>query len=119
MVEKASKRIALPNYIKMYRDLIEKKFPERLNEFKVTLDKENLTSLEVIELNDLLFGKKSKEQEVHEHKYRAYDKQTILRIIRYQRQHQLNDKDLALHFKLSRNTIARWKRIFRNYINVL
>lgn len=112
MVEKTSKKITVPNYGRIYRDIIDKRFPERIDEFAEKLNKEHLTFFEVIELNDLLFGKKSKHEENQEQRYRAYDKQTILRIFRYQQQHNITDRELASHFKLSINTIAKWKRVF-------
>lgn len=115
MVEKTSKKVTVPNYSRIYKDLIEKRFPERMHEFVEMLNKENFTFFEIIKLNDLLFGKKNKNQETQEQRYRAYDKQTILRIFRYQKQHMLNDRELALHFKLSKNTIARWKSTFGGY----
>lgn len=118
MVEKTSKIIISPNYCKIYKDLIERKFPEKLAELSYMLIKENLNSYEVIKLNEVLFGKKSKKQQHQEQRYRAYDKQTILRILRYQQQKKLNNKELALHFKLSTNTIAKWKSIFGVYIKV-
>lgn len=117
MVEKTSKKVTGPNYSRIYRDLIEKKFPEKLHEYKVILSNDNLTFFEIVRLNELLFGKKNKEQEFQSQRYKAYDKQTILRIIRYQRQNKLNDQEIAVRFKLSRNTIRGWKKVFGSYIN--
>jgi len=116
MVEKTSKKVTAPNYSRIYRDLIVKKFPDKLHGCTVLLSKENLTFFEILRINELLFGKKNKEQESQEQRYRAYDKQTILRIMRYQNQKKLNDKELAVHFKLSRNTIRRWKKVFADYM---
>jgi len=117
MVEKTSKKVTGPNYSRIYRDLIEKKFPEKLHEYKVMLSNDNLTFFEIVRLNELLFGKKNKEQEFQEQRYKAYDKQTILKIIRYQRQNKLNDQEIAVSFKLSRNTIRGWKKVFGSYLN--
>lgn len=117
MVEKTSKKVAGPNYSRIYRDLIEKKFPEKLQEYKVMLSKDNLTYFEIVRLNELLFGKRNKEQEFQEQRYKAYDKQTILKIIKYQSQNKLNDQEIATRFKLSRNTIRGWKKVFEGYLN--
>lgn len=117
MVEKTSKKVTGPNYTRIYRDLIEKKFPEKLHEYKVMLSKDNLTFFEIVRINDLLFGKRNKEQEIQEQRYKAYDKQTILQIIKYQSQKKLNDQEIAVRFKLSRNTIRGWKKVFGSYLN--
>lgn len=117
MVEKTSKKVTGPDYIRIYRDLIEKKFPEKIHEYKVMLSNDNLSFFEIVRLNELLFGKKNKEKEFQEQRYKAYDKQTILKIIRYQRQNKLNDQEISVRFKLSRNTIRGWKKVFGSYQN--
>jgi len=113
MDKKAQKNRRLgPNYQRIYHELIQKKFPESLKEHETLLKKEHLTYFEIKTLNESLFGIKNKEQQSQEQRYRAYDKQTILRMLRYQKEHKLNNAQLAKHFKLSRNTVSSWIRIF-------
>ena len=45
-------------------------------------------------------------------KHRSYCKTTILKILDYQISHALNNTQLAQHFDVSRNTIAKWRRLF-------
>ena len=113
MDKKAQKNRRLgPNYQRIYRELIQKKFPESIQEHEPLLSKEHLSYFEIKTLNERLFGLKNKEQQLQEQKYRAYDKQTILRMLRYQKEHELNNVQLAKHFRLSRNTVTSWIRIF-------
>jgi len=98
-----------PNYNRIYIDLLEAKFPEKLKYFKSILDrKKQLSVLDVIKLNEDLFGVSCKERQ----KYRSYDKPTVLEILDYQKKNRLNDTQLATHFRLSRNTVATWKKKF-------
>ena len=41
-----------------------------------------------------------------------HHKTTILEILQYQKNNNLNNNQLADHFKLSRNTITKWKKIY-------
>lgn len=83
----------------------------------IFLEKDILTSLEVIELNELLFNNNRTEQHFSEQRYKAYDKQTILRILKYQHKEKINNKELAAHFKLSINTIKNWRKVFAAHLN--
>ncbi|UUV22312.1 helix-turn-helix domain-containing protein [Paenimyroides aestuarii] len=113
MDKKIQNRSIVPNYKKIYVDLLEKKYPHKKNDCAAFLSKEKLTSMDVLLLNDLIFGKKIKEQQDINQKYKSYDAASIEKILNYQKKHNLNDSELALHFKLSRNTVAKWKKIFQ------
>lgn len=43
----------------------------------------------------------------------SYDKSLIKYILEYQEKHELSNKEVANIYKMSRNTIASWKRIFQ------
>ncbi|KXH85990.1 hypothetical protein [Chryseobacterium kwangjuense] len=103
-------KITQPYYKKIYSDILIKKFPERLNEYESILSKEHLSVLDIIQLNRRIFG--SQEIFSENQKLRSYDDPSILSILKYQKKHELNNTQLAVHFKLSRNTIAKWKRRF-------
>lgn len=71
---------------------------------EIILSNDNLSSLDILALNNILFpDKKSK-------KFKTYDKESIKQILDFQKKHQLNDSQLARHFGLSRNTISSWKK---------
>lgn len=113
MVKKTQENGSLgPDYIRIYTDLIKEYFPERLEEFSSLLSKDILDFFAVTQLNKKLFGKKSYEEKELEQRYRSYDKQTILRILRYQKKNNLSNTQLANHFGLSKNTVIKWSEIF-------
>jgi len=100
-----------PDYKKIYYDLLAAKFPEKLTHFKPLLEKQReLSVLEVVVLNEAVL--KGKEDHRENQKYKSYDRSAILEILGYQKKNQLNNTQLALHFKLSRNTVAFWKKKF-------
>ncbi len=98
-----------PNYKKIFEDIIRKKclHPEK---YSLMLNKKNFSHLDVIKLNDLIFHKSNKDLSVR--KFRAYNKLTIMEILEYQKKNNINNTELSRYFKLSRNTIAKWKKCF-------
>ena len=70
--------------------------------------------MDVIHLNDTLFRNKSKKTQEIDQTHRSYDKNTINWILNYQEKHQLNNTQLANHFKLSRNTVTNWKKLLED-----
>lgn len=55
--------------------------------------------------NEIIFGKKTENQ-----KFKSYKRSDILKILDYQKKHKLNNIQLAKHFKMSRNTITKYKK---------
>lgn len=98
-----------PNYHRIYFDLIERKFPHRINEFRSALENHQMTTAEVILLNRNLFGNSREEEN---QKLKSYDKSDIIEILEYQKKHNLNNSQLSEKLKVSRNTIAKWKKLF-------
>lgn len=101
-----------PDYKRIYTDLISSKFPDKKKECEKYLNKENLSNLNIIELNQKIFGKSDKKIISESQKYRAYDKTTIFEILDYQNKKQCSNSELAAHYNISRNTITKWKKIF-------
>lgn len=101
-----------PNYIKIFEDIIANKCPERRAEFSLYLNKETLSIIDVIKLNNKIFGISDKETSDFNQKHRSYDTQAILEMLNYQKQQNLNNVQLANHFKLSRNTVSKWRRLY-------
>lgn len=108
----SKKQIIRPHYSRIYRDLIALKFPNHLHEFQEFIVKDNLTDFEIEELNKRLFKIKSKEQNKLLQRYKAYNEKTIMKILRYQKKHQLTNTQVAGHFNVSRNTITSWRKTF-------
>ena len=96
-----------PDYKRIYSDIINLKYPLKSEICKKILSKQSLSKIDLITLDKLIFGEAPENQ-----KYRSYDKKTIFKILDYQKKNNLNNVQLALHFKLSRNTVTKWKRIF-------
>lgn len=100
-----------PDYKRIFIDILQKKYPHKKEECKTLLNKKKLSVLDIIELNQRIFGK-NKESEQFNQKHRTYNKPDILNILDYQKKHKLNNSQLAKHFKLSRNTVAKWRKMF-------
>jgi hypothetical protein len=100
-------RTELPNYIKIYADLIMMKHPNKMKDCQYFLSKKNLTSIDVIKLNEIIFGKAPANQ-----KYRSYDLSTITSILEHQKRNGINNTELSRHYNVSRNTIKKWKETY-------
>lgn len=101
-----------PNYRRIYSDLLNWKFPNKKKICKILLSKEKLSALDVIEINRKIFGTADQEAEIFNQSCRSYDRSAILKILDYQKEHNLNNTQLARHFKLSRNTVTKWRKVF-------
>lgn len=100
-----------PDYRRIYSDIINFKYPEKIKSCKTLLQKKNLSVLDILKLNQNIFGMVDKQTETFNQKHRSYDKAAIIEILQYQEKHQLNNTQLALHFKVSRNSVAKWKKL--------
>ncbi|MDN3692311.1 helix-turn-helix domain-containing protein [Chryseobacterium tructae] len=90
-------------------DILELKYPEKKEICAEVLNKEELETLDVIMLNTMIFGDHKSNQN---QRHKSYDKNSILEILNYQKKNPCSNKDLSLLFKISRNTITKWKRIY-------
>ncbi|WP_223560215.1 helix-turn-helix domain-containing protein [Chryseobacterium lathyri] len=108
------KRTSLPNYKLIFTDIISKKHPEKKVKCQSILDKEDMSILDVIKLNEIIFEVNDKESLTNNQKYKAYDESAILHILEYQKKNKLNNIQLANYFKLSRNTVAKWRKNFQS-----
>lgn len=106
-MDREKQKITQPYYKKIYFDLLAKKFPDKVKECTSILSKAELGVLDIIQLNQRIFG--HHEVSADNQRLRSYDDESILRILEYQKKYKLNNSQLSLHFKLSRNTIAKWK----------
>lgn len=100
------------NYKRLYSDILNELYPSKISVCQEILDKKTLTVLDVLKLNKLIFEDEHKKNIKANQKFKSYSRQDILLILDYQKKHQLNNSQLANHFKLSRNTVTKWKKIF-------
>ncbi|MDR2235261.1 MAG: helix-turn-helix domain-containing protein [Chryseobacterium sp.] len=96
-----------PNYKKIYKDLVAMKYPEKEKQCRTIFRKEKLTPLDVLSLNHILFGYQKDNQ-----KFKSYTPEVIREILSCQRKKKLTNTALAKEFKLSRNTVTKWKKMF-------
>ncbi len=68
-------------------------------------------SIDVLQVNEMLFGNKKTHTESQQ--MRAYQPDDRIYILQYQQQNKLNNIQTATHFKMSRNTLAKWKKEIR------
>lgn len=104
----------MPNYKQIYTDIIIRKYPEKEDRCAAILAKVELTTLDIIKLNEIVFSNSDRQTTTINQQHKSYDKKTILDILNHQQQNKLNNTQLANHFKLSRNTITKWKKIYNN-----
>lgn len=104
--------MSYPNYKKIYTDMITTKHPDKLEICSDILRKSKLSTIDIINLQKKIFGSENVSTGQFNQRYKSYDKSTILKILEYQKENILNNSELARHFKLSRNTVTRWKKLF-------
>ncbi|WP_353164355.1 helix-turn-helix domain-containing protein [Empedobacter brevis] len=104
-------QIKQPDYKQIFLDILEEKYPNKKEKCSDILNQEPLSIIEIIALNKIIFDT-DKENEKSNQKHRSYSKAAIFKILDYQKEHHLNNSQLANHFNLSRNTIAKWKKVF-------
>lgn len=93
------------NYKKIFHDILDIKFPEKTELRRIVLEKEVIDFYDVLSLNKLIFG-----EEIKKNKHKSYDPSTIMKILHYQKENNLNNIETARKFNLSRNTVTAWKK---------
>ena len=83
-----------------------------MDQCKKILQKENLSELDILELNQKIFGNSELDAERFNQRHRAYNEAAIKQILNYQSKYRCNNTELAKYFKLSRNMVAKWKKMF-------
>ena len=108
-----------PDYKRIYIDIITKKYPHKMEECGRLLCKEELSVLDILELNKKIFGNTLKKNQVVNQKFKSYKESDILDILDYQKKNNLNNVQVSNYFKISRNTIAKWKRIYIEDVSII
>ncbi|WP_228442254.1 helix-turn-helix domain-containing protein [Chryseobacterium nematophagum] len=98
------------NYHLIFSDILNKKYPEKKKECRRIMEKKELSVLDVIQLNKIIFGPVDKETEEFNQSHRSYTVSSIFQILDFQKKNKLNNTQVALYFKLSRHTVAKWKK---------
>ncbi len=96
----------------MYEDMIMAKFPDKFETCRSFLQKEELSELDVIKLNNLIFNNISHNRPAGNGKFRSYKESTIIEILDYQKANHLNNSDIAKIYGISRNTLMKWQKLF-------
>lgn len=98
-------QVKTPDYKQIFWDILNLKYPEKKEICEPFFKKQHLSAFDIIRLNEKIFGSESP-------RLRSYSKSDILKILDYQKKHNLNNSELANHFRLSRNTVTKWKEMF-------
>ena len=69
-------------------------------------------NLDVLNINKTIVG----EGEKQDTSLRSYTVNDIFYILKYKKDNQLNNTQTAKHFKLSRNTVTKWIKIYGNSV---
>lgn len=102
----------MPDYKRIYTDILDTRFPHKKKDCESILNKEVLSHLDVIDLNTIIYGAVTAENWKFDKRHRSYNQDTIMEILQHQKKNKLSNRQLASHYKLSRNTVARWKKLF-------
>lgn len=100
-----------PDFCRIFQEITQKnERSEMLIEHIENIKEWN--SLTVIKMNEKVFAEPGRENLKCNQKHKAYDKYSIKEILNYQEKNNLNNSEMMRLFKISRNTIARWKKMF-------
>ncbi|SDI59346.1 transposase [Chryseobacterium jejuense] len=104
----------IPDYKQIYSDILQEKFPEKWTDVAIRNKLDTLSSaLDILKFNQLVFGEPEYMIGFNSQRLRSYDEESILQILRYQKKNGLSNLQISNDFKISRNTITKWKSIFK------
>jgi len=89
--------------------MIQMKYPDKKELCLPLLSKEEFTELDVISISNLLNDNQSLSRNKFNQTHKSYSKKAIHEILNYQKEFGLSDFATAIHFKMSRNTLKKWK----------
>jgi len=111
-MDREIQKISTPDYRRIYHDIIVRKYPDKKEKCLPILEKSSLSALDIIRLNTMIFDTATKDALLFNQRHRSYRPAAIREILKYQIKNGLNNSQLATHFKLSRNTVAKWKKLY-------
>jgi hypothetical protein len=102
-----------PDYHRIFNDILSKILSIKLHALKF-LKRKDLSALDVIKLNTLIFSytERNTPSGIGENKHRSYNKTDILYMLDFQKENGYNNSQISLYFRVSRNSIAKWRKIF-------
>ncbi len=100
-----------PNYKRIFEDIISRKCPEKYSLCEHILNKDEITAMDVLKLNDIVFDKNGSTGNTNQ-KHKSYDNETIHKVLDYQQENNLSNVAVSKHFNVSRSTISKWKKSF-------
>ena len=109
------------NYKTLYLDFVShtNQLPESIKQQLIELlkqeNKEHISYKRLIEINGVIKENMYQSRYVEHKKYKqlkVYDEHYIKYLLKYQQRNNMTNTALSYKFKLSRNTVARWKGIF-------
>jgi|SRR5690606_9923997 len=113
MDTKIQKRIIVnkPDFGRIFCEIAQKNnFSEsKINEMSA---QKKWNSLDVIKMNEKLFGNTAINNLNFNQNHRAYDEESIKEILNYQKKYDLNNSEMMRMFRISRNTIVKWQKLF-------
>lgn len=74
-----------PNYNRIYRDVITQKYPDKMGECVMLLNKQQLSIMDILELNKKIFGSSVDDNRSINQRLRSYKKTDILKILDFQK----------------------------------
>lgn len=96
----------IPNYKRIFMDIITYSYPKKSDLFAVLQKKKELSTLDVLKFNKMIFG------DDNNGLFKSYDTANIHKILDFQKKENFNNSMVAKHFSISRNTLARWKKLY-------
>ncbi len=111
------KESQLPDYKRIYHDMIFMQYPDKSELCSFIMSKEKLNRLDIIRLNNLITDISGSGKSSENQKLKSYDKETVFKILMFQKEHNLSNLRLAEHFTVSRNSIAKWRKCFYQQLN--
>lgn len=108
-----------PNYTKIYQDMLKLDYPDKLKDPKIKELLKNLNTTEdVLNFNEKLFSQ-NREAQKNNQKLKTYDKKTMLKLLQYQKKHEFSTSYMSRKYKISRTTLAKWKKTFEEEFEAL
>lgn len=111
-IQQSEFRINAPDYRKIYTDMIEMKYLHKKGKCEAVLNKPRLTVMDIFEIEKIIFDANDLQNDKENGKFRAYDSESILQILNYQKKNKMSNTEISNHFKISRNSLAKWKKMF-------
>src|SRR4051812_40557739 len=102
----------LPDYKKIYSDLINMKYPEKAASCEKILNKNILSGMDILKIEGIIHGKPDIDTYTFNQKHKVYTQSVIFEILDYQKKNNLNNTQLAKQYDLSRNTVSKWRKIY-------